>query len=560
MTTFQDPPPQSRRAIRLSERAETNGPQQTTPPESAVTYNQFTGEQPPVVNPVLQQTPVSQPSGRRSRAASPDGPANSTTTPPDGFSSPQAEPLTYATQGSPVAPQQTSPVATPTDQPYRVRDFSPEGRRAAQQPAQPTAWQNPPQQSPDAAPLDYRTQAGPPVVSAPPAAAAPEAETVEAPAEQPEQPQAAPSAFLPPSQVAPQPTSHAVPVSAAPVEQTLTRRELRAQLAAAEAAAAQASGPFVAPPLVEPELETPSPTALSTAMAEFDALTRSASTPDAADEVPADDAEVDNTEATEAAARETEEREASAQAERERAAREDAAREDAAREESAAAERHAEAENAARQARELQESQAAEAREVQAQQLADAQARAAAQAAAPVELAPQFVSPDVDGEQYAATTGHWSRQADLDDETQPYENTISREVGGGNVATTTSALVLPVIPPTGFSGPFGSTGEILVTGSIDLPRSLGTTGGDARRYDDPDVDNLFDAFDNEIINTDSAPVRAIRAVSTHTSTHGVIHTTKPQGNRMLTGLLITTGSLAVVVVGLLITAFATGVF
>lgn len=576
MTTFQDLPPQSRRAIRLSERAETNGPQQTTPPESPVTYNQFTGEQPPVVNPTLHQTPVSQPSGRRSRAASPDGLVDIPTTPPEGFTTPQAEPLTYATQGSPVAPEQASPPATPTDQPYRVRDFSPEGRRAAQQPAQPTAWQNPPQQSPDAAPLDYRTQAGPPVVSAPPAAAAPEVETVEAPAEQPEQPQAAPSAFLPPSQAAPQPTSHAVPVSNAPVEQTLTRRELRAQLAAAEAAAAQASGPFVAPPLVEPEPETPSPSALSNAMAEFDALTRPATAevqPSEAqvDAEPTSDEQVDSAEAIEAAAREAaavaeaEEREAAAQAERERvardeAAREEAAREEAAREQAAAAERHAEAENAARQARELQEAQAAEAREAQAQQLAEAQARAAAQAAAPVELAPQFVSPDVDGEQYAATTGHWSRQADLDDETQPYENTISRDVGGGNVATTTSALVLPVIPPTGFSGPFGSTGEILVTGSIDLPRSLGTTGGDARRYDDPDVDNLFDAFDNEIINTDSAPVRAIRAVSTHTSTHGVIHTTKPQGNRMLTGLLITTGSLAVVVVGLLITAFATGVF
>jgi len=170
-----------------------------------------------------------------------------------------------------------------------------------------------------------------------------------------------------------------------------------------------------------------------------------------------------------------------------------------------------------------------------------------------------FVEPDLEQTgSHATSTGHWSRQAALDDEFQPFENTLSRDVGGGNVATTTSALVLPIAPQdTDFGSVLNGTGEVLITGSIDLPRSLSATGGDARRYDDPDVDNLFDAFDNEIISTDSAPVRAIRAVSTHTSTHGVITSAKPKGNRLLIGAAIGAVVLAIVVVGLLIVVVQT---
>jgi len=188
-------------------------------------------------------------------------------------------------------------------------------------------------------------------------------------------------------------------------------------------------------------------------------------------------------------------------------------------------------------------------------------APAAPAAAVPAtELNVPFVSPEIEQTgSHATSTGHWSRQAEIDDETQSIENTLSREVGMGNVATTTSALVLPIIPQdSDFGSVLNGTGEVLITGSIDLPRSLSSTGGDARRYDDPDVDNLFDAFDNEIISTDSAPVRAIRAVSTHTSTHGVVTTaTKPRGNRLLVGVAIGAVVLAIAVVGLLVFVVST---
>ena len=175
--------------------------------------------------------------------------------------------------------------------------------------------------------------------------------------------------------------------------------------------------------------------------------------------------------------------------------------------------------------------------------------------------APSAAAAADDADAYTPPIGHWSRQAELDDENQPFENTLSRDVGGGNVATTTNALVLPMIPQRDdFSSVLNATGEIMVTGTINLPGSVGTTGRDSRHYDDPEVDHLFDAFDNEIPNTDSAPVRAITAVSSHTATRGGIEPGRKQSNRMLNVLLVTASVMAVAVVGLLVAGFVFNIF
>ena len=185
------------------------------------------------------------------------------------------------------------------------------------------------------------------------------------------------------------------------------------------------------------------------------------------------------------------------------------------------------------------------------------------------ELLPRFVEPEIaptdeskrptTGQTYATSTGHWSNQAQLDDGTQDFENTLSRDLGRAN--PTTNALVLPVTSQhTDFAASLNATGEILATGSINLPQGFGSRGGDSRRYDDPDVDHLFDAFDNEIISTDSAPVRAIRSVSTQTATRGVIHSNKPNGNRMLTVLLVAGCVMAVAVGALLVAGFVFNIF
>jgi hypothetical protein len=160
---------------------------------------------------------------------------------------------------------------------------------------------------------------------------------------------------------------------------------------------------------------------------------------------------------------------------------------------------------------------------------------------------------------WAPPPGHWSTQGDLDDVSQPNENTINRTIGSGS--STTNALVLPVIPlPSDMTNALTSTGEIMLTGSIDLPRSLGSTGASSR-IDDDGIDALFDSNDHEIISTDSQPVRAIRAISTHNNNgHSVTHTQKPKGNRMLTALIISAVAMAVVAIGLLVTAMTFNVF
>lgn len=153
--------------------------------------------------------------------------------------------------------------------------------------------------------------------------------------------------------------------------------------------------------------------------------------------------------------------------------------------------------------------------------------------------------------------GHWSVQGEMDDELHhTLDTSINRSVGGTHSAT--NALVLPSIPDVNdFRGALTDTGEVMLTGSIQVPHSL-SSGGNAA-VDDRGVDALLDLSD-EFVTTDSAPIRAINAVSTHTSNHGIITAQKPKGNRALTVLLISASGLAVAVAGLLIAAFAFNAF
>ena len=485
MTTYQDPQPQSRRAVRQGERGETPERQEQVP---------FPGQTPPQFYPdsanaremwdttarrAAQLPPAAAPrpdapaatSGRRSAQPAPSA----------------AEPLSYSTQGVPPAQQanptpsfrprgssqapevraeqpsatHAAPLITPA-QPepgaFRVRDFSPEGRRSAA----PQAHVDSPveaQQLP-ASDLDYHTEArvnraappAPPIAEVPPFVSQPQPvapELIQPPVSQ------APVSHAP---VAQTPVDLIAPSApGVPVEQTLTRREMRAlQHSEVDAAHDQpvwaqpeASSPVQSPfpPAPEPDVNT----ALTNAITEFDQL-------------------------------------------------------------------------------------------FQAQPTAQAQPTPQADAATSTWTAP---------------VGHWSVQADLDDD-EFHETTINRTVGSGSTAT--SALVLPTIPGGhDIRGPLTGTGEIMLTGSIELPHTLSSTGATAR-FDNGGIDALFDAGDAEVISTDSAPVRAIKAVSTHNSGQGVTHTQKPKGTRTLTVLLIAASSMAVVVAGLLITAFALNVF
>jgi hypothetical protein len=162
-----------------------------------------------------------------------------------------------------------------------------------------------------------------------------------------------------------------------------------------------------------------------------------------------------------------------------------------------------------------------------------------------------------------APIGHWSTQEALDDAAQAAASAPSRDVAAASGPITSSALVLPAIPAgADLSVPFStSTGEVLITGSINLPSTLGTTGAHPIRYDHSDLDAIIDAVDRDDIESDSAPVRAIRAVSTHTSPRDVIAVSRNTGgNRLPIVLAITAGAMMVSVTVLVVVGFVFDTF
>lgn len=140
-----------------------------------------------------------------------------------------------------------------------------------------------------------------------------------------------------------------------------------------------------------------------------------------------------------------------------------------------------------------------------------------------------------------------------------FDSLLAPDGGGSTIST--NALVLPSVPghedlPRALDG----TGEIIVTGTFALPNSLAETGAHHPVLDGTDVDRLLDSDEPQPVAPGSGPVRASRAVSTHTATRGIIQPKRPKSNRMLTALAITASGLAVGVVGLLVVGVMNGVF
>lgn len=128
-------------------------------------------------------------------------------------------------------------------------------------------------------------------------------------------------------------------------------------------------------------------------------------------------------------------------------------------------------------------------------------------------------------------------------------------IGAGN------ALILsqtPAAPPLG--APVTSTGEVLITGSFDLPEGLGSTGHAPGTADGKDVDAVL--VDGELpAHSSPTPIAASAAVSTVKNGGDIIKPPAPEkGGRLMLTLAITAGALALALVGVLILAFVTGVF
>jgi hypothetical protein len=128
---------------------------------------------------------------------------------------------------------------------------------------------------------------------------------------------------------------------------------------------------------------------------------------------------------------------------------------------------------------------------------------------------------------FEAPVGHWSRQGEAveDDAVHESETGIRRVTD-----TSTGALILPNSALGDVTGALNATGEVILTGSIDLPKSLSSTGSH-RPIDGAEVDRLLDQHDEQP-DTDASPVRASRAVSSHTSTRQVVlAAAKPKQSR-----------------------------
>lgn len=151
---------------------------------------------------------------------------------------------------------------------------------------------------------------------------------------------------------------------------------------------------------------------------------------------------------------------------------------------------------------------------------------------------------------------HWSTQAALDDLEPGSDGSTSRNVGVSTGAITTHALVLPSSPESGdqLLTPLTNTGEIMVTGSVDLPRSFGSTGAHPVLFDSPDVDALIEASDREDAPAGAAPVRAIRAVASSGSARSVIEAPAPAKSRLPLVLGAIGGSLLLIAIGAVIAA------
>ncbi|WP_367726713.1 hypothetical protein [Microbacterium sp. LMI1-1-1.1] len=142
-----------------------------------------------------------------------------------------------------------------------------------------------------------------------------------------------------------------------------------------------------------------------------------------------------------------------------------------------------------------------------------------------------------------------------------FDQLIARSASATGSISTPNALILSQTP-TGapLVAPVTATGEVLITGTFDLPEGLGSIGHAPGTTDGRDADAVL--IDGELPPASSpTPIAASAAISTVKQPGEIIRPPAPEkGSRLMIGLIITTGALAIAVVGALVLAFTTGVF
>ncbi|KSU55414.1 hypothetical protein [Microbacterium enclense] len=180
---------------------------------------------------------------------------------------------------------------------------------------------------------------------------------------------------------------------------------------------------------------------------------------------------------------------------------------------------------------------------------------AAADEAAPAETpAPSVVNPALGSELL---------QGETPDVTLPasFDQLLSRTTGATGTVSTPNSLILSQTPAgVPLVGPVNATGEIMITGTFDLPAGLGSVGHAPGTTDGRDADAVL--LDGELPAASSpTPIAASAAISTVKQPGEIIRPPAPEkGSKLLIALIITTGVLALGVAVTLGLAFTTGVF
>lgn len=142
-----------------------------------------------------------------------------------------------------------------------------------------------------------------------------------------------------------------------------------------------------------------------------------------------------------------------------------------------------------------------------------------------------------------------------------FDQLIARSASATGSISTPNALILSQTPSGApLVAPINSTGEVLITGTFDLPHGLGSIGHAPGTTDGRDADAVL--IDGELPPASSpTPIAASAAISTVKQPGEIIRPPAPEkGSRLMLTLAITAGALALALVGVLVVAFTTGVF
>ena len=139
-----------------------------------------------------------------------------------------------------------------------------------------------------------------------------------------------------------------------------------------------------------------------------------------------------------------------------------------------------------------------------------------------------------------------------------FDELLSVSDSTGSQHSAPNALIFTPSPGEGsLSGPVASTGEILITGSYELPQGMGSQGHALGTTDGKEVDSVL--IDGELPPASSpTPIAASSAVSTIKPAGEVIRPPAPEkGNRLMVTLAIVAGGLALAIGVVLVIAFTT---